>query len=179
LAKIVIVDYEPAWPRLFETLKAHIWTAVADVAVTIEHVGSTAVPGLAAKPVIDMDVVVPETAVAIGIARLATLDYRHLGDLGIPGREAFRSPPDAPPHHLYLCPSTSPSLASHLAFRDHLRAHPSEVQAYADLKKRLAVEFADDVAAYGEGKTSFVLGILRECGFPSDALAQIEEMNRR
>jgi GrpB-like predicted nucleotidyltransferase (UPF0157 family) len=179
VSEIIVVDYDPSWPRLFESLRSAVWNAVADIAISIEHVGSTAVPGLAAKPVIDIDVVVPEQEVSVAIARLGTLGYEHRGDLGVPHREAFRRPPGSPPHHLYLCPSTSPALANHLAIRDHLRTNPCEAHSYGDLKKRLAVEFADDIDGYVEAKTTFLVAILRKLGFPKDALAEIERINRR
>jgi hypothetical protein len=86
-AASMVVDYDPRWPRLFETIKASIWGAVADVALSVEHVGSTSVPGLAAKPIIDVDVVVAECDLAAGIKRLTALGYAHRGDLGIPQRE--------------------------------------------------------------------------------------------
>jgi GrpB-like predicted nucleotidyltransferase (UPF0157 family) len=150
---IIVVDYDPSWPREFERLRAAIWPALADVATSIEHVGSTAVKGLAAKPVIDLDIVAPAHELATCITRLATLGYQHQGDCGVPQREAFRSPPDPMPHHLYLCASTSPALANHLAIREYLRDNPAEAQAYGDLKKRLALEFSDDRAGYVEAKT--------------------------
>jgi GrpB-like predicted nucleotidyltransferase (UPF0157 family) len=179
VGKIIVVDYDPSWPRLFESLRSVVRNAVADIAISIEHVGSTAVPGLAAKPVIDIDVVVPAQAISVGIARLETLGYEHRGDLGVPQREAFRRPPGSPPHNLYLCPTTSPALANHLAIRDHLRTNPSEAQCYGDLKKRLAVEFAGDIDGYVEAKTTFLVTILRKLGFCEDTLAEIERINRR
>lgn len=179
MGQITVVDYDPSWPRLFATLSSVVHSAVADIAISIEHVGSTAVPGLAAKPVIDIDVVVHEGDVQAGIARLTTLGYDHLGDRGIPAREAFRPPPGAPFHHLYLCPSTSPALANHLAIRDHLRANPADARAYGDLKKRLALEFADDIDGYVGAKTAFLVAILRKRGFSEDALVDIEGANRR
>src|SRR5579862_585811 len=85
-----IVDYDPSWPTLFETLRSRLLLVVGDIADSIEHVGSTAVPGLAAKPIIDIDVVVEaDTDVSLAIERLAVLGYQHRGDLGIEGREAF------------------------------------------------------------------------------------------
>lgn len=176
---VIVVDYDPNWPRLFETLRSSIWRAVADIVLSIEHVGSTAVPGLAAKPVIDIDVVVPEEAVAVGIDRLKTLGYEHRGDLGVPKREAFRCPDGSPRHHLYLCPSTSPALANHLAIRDYLRTHPSEARAYGDLKKRLALEFRHDSVGYVESKTGFLVAILRQIGSSDDRLAEIIRINCR
>jgi GrpB-like predicted nucleotidyltransferase (UPF0157 family) len=110
---------------------------------------------------------------------LAALGYLHLGDRGVPKREAFRPPAGSPPHHLYLCPSTSTALANHLAIRDYLRAHSSVARDYGDLKKRLAFEFADDRAGYVEAKTQFLVGILRQVGFAEDDLADIVRSNRR
>jgi GrpB-like predicted nucleotidyltransferase (UPF0157 family) len=177
---IVVVDYDPAWPLLFEELHTTVWPAVAGVATSIEHVGSTAVPGLAAKPVIDLDVVVAPGRVSEGVERLAELGYGPRGNLGIPGRQAFRAPADtAGRHHLYLCPADSPALANHLAVRDFLRAHPERVREYGRLKKRLAAEFMHDVDGYVEGKSDFLLGILRASGFDTAALGDIERMNRR
>jgi GrpB-like predicted nucleotidyltransferase (UPF0157 family) len=175
---IVVVDYDPEWPRVFETLRAPIWNTLADLAISIEHVGSTAVPGLAAKPVVDIDVVVPPEHVAAAIARLATLGYEHKGDLGIPGREALRHPPGSPRHHLYVCPAGNLALANHLAIRDALRADPAAAQAYGDLKKRLAVAYADDVDGYVAAKTGFLLDLLRRAGFVGPDLADIERLNQ-
>src|SRR5690242_16632913 len=100
MTKIVVLDYDSAWPQLFETLRLSIWNSVTDIVISIEHVGSTSVPGLASKPVIDIDVVVAERHIADGIARLTALGYQHQGDLGIPQREAFQRPPGSAPHHL-------------------------------------------------------------------------------
>jgi len=179
VSPIVVVDYDLGWPRSFESLKSVLWPAVADVAISIQHVGSTSVRGLAAKPVIDIDVIVPEAQVVTGIARLGSLGYEHQGDLGVSQREAFRSPTGFPRHHLYLCPSTSPALANHLAIRDYLRGHPSDARAYGDLKKQLAIDFADDIDGYVAAKTSFLVGILHTVGFPPEALADIDRTNRR
>ena len=175
-----MVDYDPAWPAAFERLRAALWPSLADLALAIEHVGSTAVPGLAAKPIIDLDVVVRARAdVPAAVARLVTLGYDHRGDLGIEGREAFRAPEGSPAHHLYVCRSDAASLANHLALRDHLRAHPERAGAYGALKRRLAQDFPYDIDAYGAGKTDFVLTILREVGFASEALGDIAHANRR
>jgi GrpB-like predicted nucleotidyltransferase (UPF0157 family) len=177
---ITVVDHDACWSEAFQRLRDRIWPVVADVAVAIEHVGSTAVPGLAAKPVIDLDVVLRSgDDVPVAVARLATLGYAHLGELGIDGREAFAPPAGSPDHHLYLCPPDSPALANHLALRDHLRRHPELASAYGELKKRLADAFAHDIDGYVAGKTAFIIGVLREVGFPEDQLAPIERANRR
>jgi len=176
---MLVVDYDLAWPRLFEELKASIWDAVAGIAVAVEHVGSTSVPGLAAKPVIDIDVVVAECDVPSGIEQLKGLGYEHRGDLGIPLREAFRRPAGTVPHNLYLCPSNSPALANHVALRDYLRANVEAARAYGELKMRLAVECAGDIDAYVEGKTGFIVSVLRQVGLAEASLSDIEVMNRK
>lgn len=176
---VSVVDYDPMWPLEFEELRASVSVAVRDIAISIEHVGSTAVPGLAAKPVIDMDIVVAESDVAHAIERLGEFGYTHRGDLGIPLREAFRSPPGSRPHNLYVCPSHSPALVSHLAFRDYLRGNAEASREYGALKKRLAGEFRDDMDGYVEAKTAFIVAVLKKVGLARDAIADIEKMNRR
>ncbi len=177
---IRVVDYDPRWPEIFEELRSRIWPVVRDVATTVEHVGSTSVPGLAAKPIIDMSVVVPaEADIPPAIQRLSTLGYAHQGNLGVEGREAFSTPAELPPHNLYLCPSDSLALANHLAVRNYLRAHPEVAREYGELKKRLANEFANDIDGYVDGKTDMVLRILRMTRFQLDELEAIERINRR
>lgn len=176
---IVVVDYDPSWPEAFERVHSSVWPVVGDVAVGVEHVGSTAVPGLAAKPIIDVSVVVRAASdVPAAIERLATLGYVHRGNLGVEGREAFESPDGLPAHHLYLCPRDSPGLANHLAVRDHLRTHPDTAREYAELKKQLAERFPHDIDGYADGKTDFLLRLLRAVGLPSMQLAEVERANR-
>jgi GrpB-like predicted nucleotidyltransferase (UPF0157 family) len=165
---VVIVPYDSRWPGTFEALRLVYSTALAGVATAIEHVGSTAVPGLAAKPVIDVDVaiatrdVLPEV-----IRRLTCLGYHHEGDLGVAGREAFSTrgaenvPRDGkrrswPAHHLYVCAADCREFHRHLLFRDWLRRHPATVLEYADLKRRLAESYRDDRDGYTEAKTEFI-----------------------
>jgi GrpB-like predicted nucleotidyltransferase (UPF0157 family) len=179
MAEILVIEYDPSWPLVFASLRDAIWPVVSDIARSIEHVGSTSVPGLAAKPVIDIDVVVRASEVMSGISRLGTLGYRHLGDRGIPQREAFESPTSSAPHHLYLCPQGSPALLNHLTIRDYLRAHASVARAYGDLKMGLARAHRDDLDGYTEAKTEFLAAILRTMGFEDETLAEIERVNRR
>ena len=163
---VIVVDYDPAWPQVFENLRSRVSEVVSDIAISIEHVGSTAVPGLAAKPVIDMGIVVPsEIEIAMAINRLAALGYIHRGDLGIAGREAFRSTEDLPQHNLYLYIQGNAALANHLSIRDHLRQNPAAVAAYGKLKKDLARRFPGDIDSYVAGKTDFLLAILRAAVF--------------
>ena len=176
---VQVVEYDPLWPEIFAQVSGPVRQALDGIVLRVEHVGSTSVPGLAAKPVIDLSVVVPsEREIAPAVARLATLGYQHQGTLGIAGREAFRRPPDTFPHHLYVCPENSPGLQNHLGVRDYLRTHPETARAYGALKQRLAAEFPHDIDAYVAGKTDFLLAILRESGFAPEALTAIEQANK-
>lgn len=171
-APVVIADYDAGWPEAFQDLKQALEAGLGPLALAIEHVGSTAVPGLAAKPIIDLDVVIESVdRLPQAIAALARLGYVHQGDRGIAGREMFwRLGPDVPrdgsgrswpEHHLYVCARDSAELARHLAFRDYLRAHPKTAAAYAKLKRGLARRFPRDREAYSRAKTEFVAAALR------------------
>jgi GrpB-like predicted nucleotidyltransferase (UPF0157 family) len=158
---IVIREYDPAWQKLFEVLRERLLDVLGGLAVAVEHVGSTAVPGLAAKPVVDIDAVVPSAEdVPLAVERLERAGYRHEGDLMIPGREAFEPPVDAPWHHLYVVTAGGEELRRHLAFRDYLRAHPEESSTYAALKRECARRFGGDRRAYTDAKREFVEHIL-------------------
>jgi GrpB-like predicted nucleotidyltransferase (UPF0157 family) len=179
MSTVIVVAYDPSWPALFERIRASVWPAVHDLAAAIEHVGSTSVPGLAAKPIIDLVIVVPMERVPSVIGRLDSLGYQHRGDLGIAGREAFRPPVGSPEHHLYVCPPDSPGLANLIAFRDQLRRRPELAHAYGALKTDLAAQFGHDRAAYVAAKTAFIVDVLRQAGLAEDSLQQIERANRR
>lgn len=175
---VVVAPYDPSWPRTFASLRDRIAGPLACITTRIEHVGSTSVPGLAAKPVIDIDVVVSdESQMARASSILATLGYTPIGDLGIPDRHAFRAPAELPRHNLYVALETSTALRNHLAIRDHLRAHPDAATAYGELKSRLAVEHPDDVDAYCTAKTRFLIGLLARCGFAREELHAIARVN--
>jgi GrpB-like predicted nucleotidyltransferase (UPF0157 family) len=177
---IQVVDYDPEWPNLFQQVRERVWPSIRDFAIAIEHVGSTSVPGLAAKPVLDIDVVIPSPSeIQLAITRLSSLGYSHRGDLGIEDREAFTAPADGPAHHLYVCPSESVGLLNHLTLRDHLRAHPSDIDKYSTLKKSLAEECSGDINSYVEGKTGFILEILARHRFSAERLESIRQANRR
>lgn len=156
--RVLVVDYDPTWPNMFEALQRPVWEAVRDVAISVEHVGSTAVPGLAAKPIIDIDVVLASSAnMPEAIGRLATLGYVHHGNLGIEDREAFASPQGLPAHHLYVCPQGSAALANHLALRDFLRRDSVAAAKYGRIKKQLAARYPDDIDGYVAGQADFIL----------------------
>ena len=171
---IRIVDYRADWPAAFATLRDRISACVGSLALAIEHVGSTSVPGLSGKDKIDIDIVSHQLAAVTD--RLARIGYTHRGNLGIEGREVF-DPPEDHPHNLYVCTPGAVSLRNHLAVRNHLRAHPRDAAAYADLKRRLAEEFPFDRSAYVAGKTAFILALLARYGFSGDELDAIRGAN--
>lgn len=176
---IQVVAYDPRWPDVFAQIAAPIAQKLQTYAVTIEHIGSTSVPGLAAKPVIDMDIVVQHGAdIPTIIAVLATFGYQHRGDLGIAGREAFYAPKNLPTHHLYLGHRDAASIRNHLLVRDYLRQHPQAVTAYAHLKQHLAHTCGDDIDAYVAGKSEFLVEILRSQGMVTDDVDAIISQNQ-
>jgi GrpB-like predicted nucleotidyltransferase (UPF0157 family) len=160
---VVISEYDPEWPREFERLRARALDALSDLAVSIEHVGSTAVPGLAAKPVIDLDVVVRSADdIPEAIRCLESLGYGHQGDLGMPGRHAFTFPEGEPRHHLYVVEEGNAAYRAHIRLRDHLRLHPEDARAYAELKRGLAARYGSDWTRYTYAKTEFIDRLLAE-----------------
>ena len=159
---IVISEYDPHWPELFRELRDRLPAGLRMRARSIEHIGSTAVPGLAAKPIIDIDVVVADRAdVAEAIAMLAD------GRLPAQGRRR-RARARPPSTSRRTCPSTTCTcawraaapLVAHLRLRDHLRANPGTAREYAALKRELAAAYGDDRAGYTEAKTAFIETVL-------------------
>ncbi len=179
VSAIMIRDYDPVWPERFQALRQKLWSVMFDFALSIEHVGSTSVPGLAAKPIVDLDIVVRSVGdISTAITRLATLGYIHKGDVGVEGREAFENPPGEEDHHLYVCPDGSLGLRNHLALRDYLRGNPEAARGYGELKKTLAARYPHDIDRYIAGKTEFILRILHDCGIGTDELEGIASANQ-
>lgn len=155
--------YDPAWPGLFAAEAERLQRIFADagLVVTLEHTGSTAIPGLASKPVLDILGGYPEgTPVAEYIDVLAGAGYVHRGEQGVPGREFFRRG-NPRSYHLHLTQIDGPFWRDHLTFRNRLRAENTLRDAYAALKHDLAARFPRDREAYIEGKGTFVNDILR------------------
>ena len=131
---VVVQAYEECWERDFLQIEKELREALGELALRIEHVGSTAVRGLSAKPVIDIDVVIKDYSQFDNVVTsLNQIGYHHEGDLGIAGREAFKytGKEHLKKHHLYVCPQDSPELKRHIAFRDYLRSHPEAVREYS------------------------------------------------
>jgi GrpB-like predicted nucleotidyltransferase (UPF0157 family) len=165
MATVTIVDYDPTWPDQFQELAAGLRRQLGDGVIGVDHIGSTAVPGLAAKDVIDLQVTVADLAQADRLAPaferagyVATRyrrDHQPAGDRSDPGlweKRLWQSPPGARPVNAHVRAAGRPNQRYALLFRDYLRAHPAAAAAYARLKRALAERFGDDLAAYTELK---------------------------
>jgi GrpB-like predicted nucleotidyltransferase (UPF0157 family) len=173
---IELIEYRPEWPKVFERLRDDLMLHVADLTNRIEHVGSTAVPGLPAKPAIDLDVVVETHAdLFTATERLVSLGYIHRNNLSTPDRRAFKLAGAS--HNLYVCLRNGVSLLNHVTFRDHLRTHPADAAEYAALKRELVSKFPGNKCQYIEGKTAFILSILERCGASKEVLESIRRSN--
>jgi GrpB-like predicted nucleotidyltransferase (UPF0157 family) len=171
-----LVPYDPVWPDLFAAERERLLGlfAAAGLAVTLEHIGSTAIPGLAAKPILDILGGYPEDAsVNDYIDVLATGGYVHRGEQGIPGREFFRRG-NPRSYHLHLARIHGQFWRDHLDFRDRLRADDPLRDAYAALKYDLAARFPRDREAYIDAKGPFVKGILAR----PESHKQLEDFNQ-
>jgi GrpB-like predicted nucleotidyltransferase (UPF0157 family) len=172
---ITVVEYDSSWPERFESLRheyAQALTAADVPVVAIEHVGSTSVPGLAAKPVIDCDIIVQEEAVDAASAALVGLGFTPLGELGIPQRWAFREPSRFARTNTYVIVEGCLSLRNHLCVRDALRSNTELRQAYAAVKRQIGATAAN-IDEYGQGKNDMVQKILAAGGLGADARASI------
>ncbi|MFN8081681.1 MAG: GrpB family protein [Kineosporiaceae bacterium] len=176
--RVPVVPYDPAWVEAFERIRSEVLSALGEVAVdAVEHVGSTAVVGLVAKPVIDVDVVVPEHQVEAAIVALGAIGYRHRGELGIPDRHAFRAPAGGPARHVYVCVAGSLALRNHLAVRDTLRRDAGLRAEYAAVKCALAERDLDSMDEYLAGKNAVLHKILDAAGLASDEIGAIAAVN--
>lgn len=155
-----VVEYSPEWPRLFAEEAARLWAAIGAHVLDIQHVGSTSVPGLAAKPILDIAVAVAGYEGAfVCVPLLEAIGYEHRGEHGIPRRHYFVKG-DPPAYHVHMNEIESVAWREHIAFRDALCADPELVREYAELKRALAAKFPDDREAYLDGKTGFVRSVL-------------------
>ena len=164
---VVVLPYDEQWKQAFVHIKDEIQEALGSLALSIEHVGSTSVRGLSAKPIIDIDVVIQDYSVFdAAVAALEEIGYHHEGDLGITAREAFKysGKEHLQKHHLYVCPQDSAELNRHIAFRNYLRAHPEAVCEYSRIKEEGAALYPNDIEKYIQHKSPFIEKIYREIG---------------
>jgi GrpB-like predicted nucleotidyltransferase (UPF0157 family) len=164
---VVVLPYDKAWKTDFEAIKQEIEAAIGDLILGVEHVGSTSVEGMSAKPCIDIDVVIRDYTVFDAVVeRLAAIGYQHEGDLGIRHREAFRyeGKPHLRTHHLYVCPQDSEELHRHITFREYLKSHPEAVRQYSRVKEEAAQRFPHDIDGYIAYKTPCIEELYVRCG---------------
>lgn len=155
--KIQVVEYSADWPAMFEQEKEDILGKVNEAVVALHHIGSTAVQGLSAKPIIDM---LMETSSLELLDEhtfaLEALGYEGLGEFGIPGRRYFRKGGNHRTHQIHAFATGDPGLRRHLAFRDYLRAHPEICKDYDQLKRKVVETCQQDIDKYCEGKNDFI-----------------------
>lgn len=163
--KVVIVEYRPEWPTLYHKEKESIQKAIGHIAIAIEHIGSTAVPSLGAKPTIDIMVGLHHLVDAekcIEPLRSVGYEYQPEHEAQIPERRFFRkgNPAKEQHYHLHIVDKKGDFWKRHLLFRDYLRTHPKTVQQYYKLKKELASKYGSNREGYTEAKTSFIESIV-------------------
>ena len=161
------MPYDDTWASAFEEIKNELENAVGDLIVGIEHIGSTSVEGLSAKPIIDIDIIIKDYSTFDAVVnRLNIIGSIHEGNLGIKDREAFKyaDKPHLQKHHLYVCPQQSKELHRHIIFRDFLRANPEASKRYGAVKEKAAQLFPNDIEKYIEYKSTCIEEFYMMCG---------------
>ena len=163
---VVVEKWNPKWKDEFERIVDSLGKDVIYNSIKIEHVGSTSVEGLSAKPIIDLDIVIENDKFEIIKRLLNDKGYKHEGDLGIEGREAFSysGKEELMTHHLYVCPKDSKELFKHITFRDFLKNNPALASEYSKVKEQAAVLYPDDIDKYMEFKSEIIEKIYKRCG---------------
>lgn len=157
--QVVIVPHDPAWHGMFLLESGMVMAALHELGIQAHHVGSTAIPGILAKPIIDILVVVADIATVDKRSdQMAALGYEVMGEYGIPMRRYFRKDNAAGirTHHVHVFAQGNPQIERHVAFRDFLRAHPDWASRYSDLKRELAAKYPDSMDGYIAGKDGFI-----------------------
>lgn len=165
---IEIVEYNLAWSGMFEEEKTRLLAVAGEHIEDIQHTGSTSVPGLAAKPVIDILIGMRDLSlVEKCVAPIESLGYGYFGENGLPGRHFFRKPADTwhRTHHIHMVLKGAKEWENQTRFRDYLRAHPETRQQYQSLKRELAARFGSDRGGYTDAKEDFVIATLKQAGY--------------
>lgn len=165
--KVIVLPYDKAWKAAFEEIKKEIELAIGDLIIGIEHVGSTSVEEMSAKPCIDIDVIIEDSSILDAVIRgLGDIGYIHEGDLGIKGREAFTyvDKSHLQTHHLYVCPKDSAELRRHVTFRDFLKSHADAVEQYSAVKEAAARLYPNDIDGYIAYKSPCIEKLYARCG---------------
>ena len=162
---VVVEKWNSKWKDEFEKIVASLGEDIIYNSIKIEHVGSTSVEGLSAKPVIDLDIVIEKNKFAIIKELLNKKGYEHEGDLGIEGREAFSyfGKEELMTHHLYVCPKDSKELFKHITFRNFLKNNHDLAAEYSKVKEQAAILYPDDIDKYMEFKSEIIENIYKKC----------------
>lgn len=175
---IHVAPYDPAWPAQFLRMKADLQAALTAVPIlSIEHVGSTSVPGLAAKPILDIDIIVARAEVPAAISALERAGYAHRGDLGVTDREAFEAPDQDPLRHVYVCVHGTLHVRNHLAVRRVLLENDALRERYAEVKLALAGDPSMQIDRYLAGKSAVLQDILALSDLTPAEKAEILHLN--
>jgi len=164
--RVTCVDYDPQWRDEFEKVKSYLYSLLKDHVIAIEHVGSTSVVGCAAKPILDIDLVIENSEDFDSVKMiLESVGFAHRGNQGIDGREVFKRlfEDDYMAYHLYCCQKDSLELLRHLSLKAYLNDYPRVKDEYSELKKSLAVMYPEQILDYMEGKDDFVKQMLIDC----------------
>jgi GrpB-like predicted nucleotidyltransferase (UPF0157 family) len=157
--RVEVVPHNPIWRNEFERESKQVTLALGDV-VAVHHIGSTAIPNIYARPVIDLLVEVNDiTQVDERSSAMEALGYAAMGEFGLPGRRYFRKDNEAGvrTHHVHTFAAASPEIERHLAFRDYMIAHPEDAQQYSELKRALVKKLhGSDIEGYMDGKDGFI-----------------------
>lgn len=160
--QLQLSPYEPNWSRLFLAEKEHLCASLGELILDVQHIGSTSIPGMTAKPILDIGVAVTSfEEAAVCVPLLEQLGYSYKGENGIARRHYFVKG-DPRTHHLHMLEIESAEWKNHLLFRDYLRANPARAHEYASLKQTLATQFATDREAYQTGKEHFIQTVLQQ-----------------
>lgn len=175
---VEVLPYSLAWPVQFERVARSLDRALTGLgSATVEHVGSTSVPGLAAKPVLDIDILVDSDDFTAAVSALQAIGYVHRGDLGVTGREAFKPPDEDPKRNVYVCRRGTLNVRNHIAVRDVLRRSPVLRDEYGAVKLALASDPAMDIETYIAGKSRVLQKVLSESDLTSEERRQILRLN--
>ncbi len=158
---VEVVPYRPEWKNQAQEEAARVTKAMGSNILAVHHIGSTAIPGIKAKPIIDLMVEVRDILeVDRANATMIGLGYEPRGEYGIPGRRYFvRREGERDTHHVHMYQQAHPEIVRHLNFQEYMVAHPQDAQAYSRLKEQLAQSFRYDPDNYTDSKTGFIRGI--------------------
>lgn len=159
MRKVEVVPHDLKWREAFDSESKSIADALGENVVTVHHVGSTAIPSIYAKPIIDLLVEVNDIVkVDEQSSSMELLGYEVMGEFGISGRRYFRkdNQEGVRTHHIHTFKVGSEQVKRHLAFRDYMIAHPEDAQRYSELKRRLAKEYPTNIDGYIDGKDGFI-----------------------